>query len=212
MQKDFFTFQPALQADHHRQPQAAAAECGRSRSPALQSHSLHSHAGRMSTAAAGEKLKAEWPGILRWMIEGCLDWQANGLVRPGERRPGDRKLFRGSGPAGAMARLRRAMPSRGTATSTRRRQTVRVMDRVCQTGGREAGQPQGIQHGTEQAGVRAFQGGPRQYPELQRAPAETVVAKMAATTSHQGHATTCDRMRPHFPIPRTRARARDGAI
>jgi putative DNA primase/helicase len=29
-----------------------------------------------------EKLKAEWPGILRWAIEGCLDWQANGLIRP----------------------------------------------------------------------------------------------------------------------------------
>ncbi len=28
------------------------------------------------------KLKAEWPGILRWMIEGCLDWQKHGLVRP----------------------------------------------------------------------------------------------------------------------------------
>jgi putative DNA primase/helicase len=28
------------------------------------------------------KLRAEWPGILRWMIDGCLDWQANGLVRP----------------------------------------------------------------------------------------------------------------------------------
>jgi P4 family phage/plasmid primase-like protien len=28
-----------------------------------------------------EKLKAEWPGILRWMIEGCLDWQENGLIR-----------------------------------------------------------------------------------------------------------------------------------
>lgn len=28
------------------------------------------------------KLRAEWPGILRWMIEGCLDWQANGLVQP----------------------------------------------------------------------------------------------------------------------------------
>ncbi|MGY2052282.1 phage/plasmid primase, P4 family [Methylobacterium sp. JK268] len=28
------------------------------------------------------KLKAEWPAILRWMIEGCLDWQQNGLVRP----------------------------------------------------------------------------------------------------------------------------------
>lgn len=29
-----------------------------------------------------EKLRAEWPAILRWMIEGCLDWQQNGLVRP----------------------------------------------------------------------------------------------------------------------------------
>jgi putative DNA primase/helicase len=29
-----------------------------------------------------EKLKSEWPAILRWMIDGCLDWQANGLIRP----------------------------------------------------------------------------------------------------------------------------------
>jgi len=29
-----------------------------------------------------EKLKSEWPGILSWMIAGCLDWRANGLVRP----------------------------------------------------------------------------------------------------------------------------------
>ena len=29
-----------------------------------------------------EKLKAEAPGILRWMIEGCLDWLANGLTNP----------------------------------------------------------------------------------------------------------------------------------
>ena len=28
------------------------------------------------------KLKAEGPGILRWMIEGCLDWQRHGLQRP----------------------------------------------------------------------------------------------------------------------------------
>jgi putative DNA primase/helicase len=27
-----------------------------------------------------EKLAAEWPGILRWMIEGCLQWQKDGLV------------------------------------------------------------------------------------------------------------------------------------
>lgn len=30
----------------------------------------------------GEKLKAEWPGILRWAIEGCLNWQASGLQTP----------------------------------------------------------------------------------------------------------------------------------
>jgi putative DNA primase/helicase len=28
------------------------------------------------------KLRAEWPAILRWMIEGCLAWQRNGLIRP----------------------------------------------------------------------------------------------------------------------------------
>ena len=29
-----------------------------------------------------EKLKAEWPAILAWAIEGAIDWQKNGLVRP----------------------------------------------------------------------------------------------------------------------------------
>jgi putative DNA primase/helicase len=29
-----------------------------------------------------KKLVAEYPAILRWMIEGCLDWQRNGLTRP----------------------------------------------------------------------------------------------------------------------------------
>lgn len=28
------------------------------------------------------RLRTEWPGILRWMIDGCLDWQSNGLLRP----------------------------------------------------------------------------------------------------------------------------------
>jgi putative DNA primase/helicase len=27
-------------------------------------------------------LRTEWPSILRWMIDGCLDWQMNGLIRP----------------------------------------------------------------------------------------------------------------------------------
>jgi putative DNA primase/helicase len=30
------------------------------------------------------KLKEEWPGILAWAVQGCLDWQANGLSTPDE--------------------------------------------------------------------------------------------------------------------------------
>jgi putative DNA primase/helicase len=29
-----------------------------------------------------EKLRPEWPGILRWMIDGCLAWQREGLAPP----------------------------------------------------------------------------------------------------------------------------------
>jgi putative DNA primase/helicase len=29
-----------------------------------------------------EKLQAEWPGILQWMIDGCLEWQRIGLAAP----------------------------------------------------------------------------------------------------------------------------------
>jgi putative DNA primase/helicase len=28
------------------------------------------------------KLKAEWPAILRWMLDGCLEWQKTGLTAP----------------------------------------------------------------------------------------------------------------------------------
>ena len=30
----------------------------------------------------GEKLKAEWPAILRWMLDGCVAWQRDGLNPP----------------------------------------------------------------------------------------------------------------------------------
>ena len=29
-----------------------------------------------------EKLKGEWPGILRWLVDGCLDWRRQGLAPP----------------------------------------------------------------------------------------------------------------------------------
>jgi putative DNA primase/helicase len=30
----------------------------------------------------GERLKAEWPGILAWTVAGCLEWQRHGLAAP----------------------------------------------------------------------------------------------------------------------------------
>ena len=30
----------------------------------------------------GGRLRAEWPGILAWMIDGCIEWQECGLAPP----------------------------------------------------------------------------------------------------------------------------------
>ena len=30
----------------------------------------------------GDRLEDEWPGVLQWMIDGCLDWQERGLAPP----------------------------------------------------------------------------------------------------------------------------------
>jgi len=36
-------------------------------------------AARSQVVHASDKLKAEWPGILQWMIDGCPAWQRDGL-------------------------------------------------------------------------------------------------------------------------------------
>ena len=40
-----------------------------------------------------QKLQGEYPAILRWMIEGCLDWQENGLLKPGAVDEATRTYF-----------------------------------------------------------------------------------------------------------------------
>ena len=40
-----------------------------------------------------EKLEAEYPAILRWMIDGCLDWQKNGLIRPASVEDATKEYF-----------------------------------------------------------------------------------------------------------------------
>jgi len=40
-----------------------------------------------------DELRAEWPGILRWMIEGCLAWQSEGLHPPEAVREATAEYF-----------------------------------------------------------------------------------------------------------------------
>jgi len=40
-----------------------------------------------------EHLKAEYPGILRWMIDGCADWQGEGLAKPEQVRRATDEYF-----------------------------------------------------------------------------------------------------------------------
>ncbi|AMJ61975.1 phage/plasmid primase, P4 family [Bosea sp. PAMC 26642] len=81
MRQDFFTFMPTFKlliVGNHKPVLHNVDEAARrrfnivpfTRRPATPDRQLEG------------KLRAEWPGIFRWLIEGCLDWQANGLVRP----------------------------------------------------------------------------------------------------------------------------------
>jgi len=40
-----------------------------------------------------DKLEAEYPAILRWMLDGALDWQVNGLTRPAVVRAATAEYF-----------------------------------------------------------------------------------------------------------------------
>ena len=37
---------------------------------------------KVKDAHLAEKLRAEWPSILRWIIDGCMDWRKHGFIIP----------------------------------------------------------------------------------------------------------------------------------
>ena len=88
----------AVQADHRRQPQARPAhvdEAIRRRFHLIPFTVTIPPAERDQDLA--EKLKAEWPGILQWAIDGCLEWQRNGLKPPEAVQRRHRRLSRSRG-------------------------------------------------------------------------------------------------------------------
>ena len=83
MRQDFFTYQPSFKlivAGNHRPSLRNVDEAIRRRFNLVPFTITIPLAERDPDLA--EKLKEEWPGILAWAIEGCLEWQRIGLAPP----------------------------------------------------------------------------------------------------------------------------------
>ena len=81
MRRDFFTYTPAFKltiSGNHKPALRNVDDAARRRFNVVPFLNKPDKPDR----ELAEKLKAEWPGILRWMIEGCLAWQKGGLQRP----------------------------------------------------------------------------------------------------------------------------------
>ena len=83
MRMDFFTYQPVFKlliAGNHRPGLRGVDEAIRRRMNLLPFTVTIPASDR--DLALPEKLKAEWPGILAWAIEGAAEWQEDGLGAP----------------------------------------------------------------------------------------------------------------------------------
>lgn len=83
MRQDLFTFTPQFKlfmAGNHKPGLRSTDEAIRRRLHLILFGATISAA--MRDHGLAEKLKNEWPGILQWMIGGCLAWQAEGLSPP----------------------------------------------------------------------------------------------------------------------------------
>lgn len=83
MRQDFFKYMPQFKLiilGNHRPGLQSVDESIRRRMHLLPFKFTVSKAEK--DTALDEKLKREWPGILSWMIDGCLEWQQTGLQPP----------------------------------------------------------------------------------------------------------------------------------
>ena len=83
MRQDFFTFQPEfkLVIVGNEKPSIDSVDEAIRRRLYLLPFDQQITADRRDEML-GEKLRREWPGILKWVIEGCLAWQERGLMPP----------------------------------------------------------------------------------------------------------------------------------
>ncbi len=92
MRQDFFTFLPSFKLQiigNHKPGLRNVDDAARRRFNLVP----FVHTPAAPDRQLEEKLKAEWPGILRWAIDGCLAWQRDGLVRPASVREATAAYF-----------------------------------------------------------------------------------------------------------------------
>lgn len=80
MRQDFFTFQPTwklLLVGNHQPILRNVDDATRRRFNVIP----FTYRPKSPDTTLEQRMRGEWPAILRWMIEGCLSWQANGLGR-----------------------------------------------------------------------------------------------------------------------------------
>jgi putative DNA primase/helicase len=83
MRQDFFTYTPAFKlfiAGNHRPGLRSVDQAMRRRLDLVPFSVTIPEAERDRHLTA--RLRREWPGILTWAVEGCLEWQRTGLAPP----------------------------------------------------------------------------------------------------------------------------------
>ena len=144
MRQDFFTFTPQFKlfiAGNHRPGLSGVDEAIRRRMHLVPFNVTIPENDR--DLELPEKLKAEWPGILSWMIDGCLMWQADGLdppesVRAATETTSPPRTPWSAGATTAPARIRTLGKQRRSlalmeALGRERRRIHRDSARLCQT-------------------------------------------------------------------------------
>ena len=94
MRQDFFEYVPAFKlliSGNHKPQLRDVTEAMRRRLHFIPFNRTIGKAERDTELA--EKLKPEWPAILRWAIDGCLEWQRIGLAPPAAVREATSAYF-----------------------------------------------------------------------------------------------------------------------
>jgi putative DNA primase/helicase len=124
-----------------------------------------------------EKLKPEWPAILRWMLDGCLEWQSDGLGVPESVRKASDEYFEEQDTMGLFIETWIVRDGTAFASTANLFKTWKVW---CEQGNHYSGTERSFSdeladHGFERVksrGVRGFKGlalrandGPREWDE-----------------------------------------------